>query len=90
MPPPVYVMCSVVSTSFVIPRTRALQASLSIECSSQEYWSSLPFPPLGDPSVPGIEPTSLVLSGRFFTVVPLCIAEWVLNEILHSCRFDKD
>ena len=38
--------------------------------SRQEYWSGLPFPPLGDLPNPGIEPSSLmspVLAGRFFT-----------------------
>ena len=35
----------------------------------QEYWSGLPFPPLGDLPDPGIEPTSFtspVLAGMFF------------------------
>ena len=38
--------------------------------SRQEYWSGLPYPPPGDLSDPGIEPTSLtstVLAGGFFT-----------------------
>ena len=38
--------------------------------SRQEYWSGLPFPPLGDIPDPGMEPTSLVspaLAGGFFT-----------------------
>ena len=38
--------------------------------SRQEYWSGLPFPPLGDLSDPGIEPVSLAsptLAGRLFT-----------------------
>ena len=38
--------------------------------SRQESWSGLPFPPLGDFSDPGIEPTSLTspaLAGGFFT-----------------------
>ena len=46
------------------------QASLSTEVSSQEYWSGLPCPPLGDLPNPGTEHTSLVLlalPGRFFT-----------------------
>ena len=41
--------------------------------SRQEYWSGLLFPPPGDFSKPGIEPTSLaspVLAGRFFTDMP--------------------
>ena len=39
----------------------------------KEYWSGLPFPPLGDLPNSGIELTSLVppeLSGSFFTTVP--------------------
>ena len=50
--------------------TVALQAHLSMEFSRQEHWSGLPFPPPGDLSNPGIEPTcpvSAVLAGRFFT-----------------------
>ena len=39
---------SVVSDSFVTPRTIAHQASLSIGFSRQEYWSGLPFPSPGD------------------------------------------
>ena len=38
--------------------------------SQQEYWSGLPFPPPGDLSDPGIEPTSPALTGRFFTTEP--------------------
>ena len=33
----------------------------------QEYWSGLPFPFPGNLPNPGIEPTSPVLAGRFFT-----------------------
>ena len=36
----------------------------------QEYWSFLPFPPLGDLSDPEIEPESPALAGRFFTAEP--------------------
>ena len=43
------------------PWTVALQASLSMEFSRQEYWSGLPFPPPRDLSNPGIEPISLCL-----------------------------
>ena len=40
--------------------------------SRQEYWSGLPFPPLGDLPDPGSEIASLVapVSGRFFTTEP--------------------
>ena len=45
---------------FVIPWTVACQAPLSMAFSRQEYWSGLPFPPPGDFSNPGIEPSSPV------------------------------
>ena len=38
--------------------TVAPQAPLSIGFSRQEYWSGLPFLPLGDLPIPGIEPVS--------------------------------
>ena len=44
------------------------QAPLSMGFSRKEYWSGLPFPPLGD--LLGIKPTSLaspVLADGFFT-----------------------
>ena len=53
--------------------TVALQAPLSVDFFSQEYWSGLPFPPPGDLPDWGMEPESLVspvLAGRFFTTVP--------------------
>ena len=37
------------------------QAPLSMELSRHEYWSRLPFPPLGYLPNPGIKPTSLAL-----------------------------
>ena len=36
----------------------------------QEYWSELPFPPLGNLPDPGIQPRSPALAGRFFTAEP--------------------
>ena len=36
----------------------------------QKYWSGLPFPPRGDLPDPGIETTSPVLAGAFFTTEP--------------------
>ena len=41
--------------------TVALQDPLSLEFSSQEYWSGLPFPSPGRLSNPGIEPGSPAL-----------------------------
>ena len=42
--------------------TVACQAPLSMGFSRQEYWSGLPYPPPGDLSHPGIEPTFPVTS----------------------------
>ena len=58
---------------FEIPWTVAHQALPSTGFSRQEYWSGLPFPPLGDLPDPGIEPVSPkspALAGRFFTTEP--------------------
>ena len=55
---------------FAILWTVALQASLLMEFSRQEYWSGLPLPPWGDLPGPGMEPTfhrSPALAGGFFT-----------------------
>ena len=54
------ISCSVVSNS-VAQWTVACQAPLSMEFSSQEYWSQLPFSPRGDLPNPGTEPVSCVL-----------------------------
>ena len=45
---------------FVTLWTVALQASLSMGFSNQEYWSGLPCPPPGNLPDPGIEPASLM------------------------------
>ena len=55
---------------FPTPWTVACYTPLSMGFSRQRYWSGLPFPPPGDFSDPGTEPTSLMspaLAGRFFT-----------------------
>ena len=52
------------------PWTGVYQVPGSMGSSWQEYWSGLPFPPLGDLPNPGIEPASLespALAGGFFT-----------------------
>ena len=51
-------------------RSVACQAPLSMGFSWQEYRSGLAFPPPGDLSHPGIEPTSPALVGGFFTAEP--------------------
>ena len=68
---------------FAILWTEDHQAPLSMGFSRQEYWSGLPFPPPGDLSDPGIEPTSPAspsVAGRFFTTEP----PWKRN------KFNKD
>ena len=57
---------------FAIPWTIARQAPLFMGFSRQEYWSGFPFPPLGDPPDPGIEPTSLVSPALAGNSWPLC------------------
>ena len=46
---------------FVTPWTVAREAPLSMEFSRQDYWSGLPFPPLGNFPHPGIKPMSPAL-----------------------------
>ena len=42
---------------------------LSMGFPRQEHWSGVPFSPWGDLFHSGIEPVSLALAGRFFTIV---------------------
>ena len=59
--------------TFVTPWTVAQQAPLPMGFLRQEYWSGLPFPPLGDLPNPGIKPESpesLALADRFFITEP--------------------
>ena len=60
------------SNSFATPWTIACQdcSLLSMGFPKQEYWSGLPFASPGDLPDPGIEPTSPVLAGIFFTTEP--------------------
>ena len=56
--------------TLVTPWTIACQVPLSLIFPSQEYWTGLPYPPLGDLPDPGIEPESLwspSLAGGLFT-----------------------
>ena len=62
-----------VMTDSVTPWTVAHQAPLSTGFPRQEYWSGLPFPPLGDLPDPGIKSMSFVfpaLTQAVFTTVP--------------------
>ena len=52
------------------PRTVNCQAPLSIGFPRQEYWSALPFSSPGDLSDSGIELTTPILAGGFFTNEP--------------------
>ena len=52
------VSCSIASDSLQSCGLVAYQATLSIEFSRQECWSSLPFPSSGDFPDPGIERSS--------------------------------
>ena len=64
---------------FATSYTVACQVPLSIGLPRQDYWSGFPFPSSGDPCAPGIEPMSLALEGRFFTM---------LHQLhLHTCHF---
>ena len=54
----------------------AHQSSLPMEFSTQAYCSGLPFPILGGLPDPGIQPTSLSLSGGFFTASAIWETHW--------------
>ena len=64
---------SVVSNSFAISWTVALQAPLSMGLPMQEYWSGLPLPSLGDLPDPGKEIWTSRIARRFFTI-------WATND----------
>ena len=56
--------------SFETLWTIARQAPLSMEFARQEYWSELSFPSPGDLPIPGAEPASPAVAGRFFNTEP--------------------
>ena len=58
---------SVVVVSNSDPWTVVHQAPLSMESSSQEYWSGEPFPSPGDLTDLGIKPVPLALAGVLLT-----------------------
>ena len=69
----------IISSSLAAPWTIDHEGPVSVGFSRQEYWSGLPFLPLGDFPDLGIKSTSLVspaLAGGFFTTEPpakLCV-----------------
>ena len=52
---------------FATPCSVVCRVPPSMEFSSQEYWSGLPFPSPGDLPDPGIETASPALADEFFT-----------------------
>ena len=76
------------SSCFTIPWSVACQAPASMGFSTQEYWSGLPFPSPGDFPSPGIECTSPILTGRFFTTSATWEAQFDLvqfSSLAQSC-----
>ena len=64
----VYLVRQRLCVCMLTPWTVAHQAPLSMGFLKQEYWSWLPFPPLGDLLDPDIKPVSCVS----------CIGRWIL------------
>ena len=67
------------------PWTEAHQAPLSMGFFRQEYWSGLPFPPLGDLPDPGIEPAPLCLLHWRRTLYPLSHQE--STTLIHRPKY---
>ena len=69
------------------------QTPLSMGFPRQEYWSGLLFLSLGDLPIPGIEPASPALAGRFFTTEPpgkpLAVLQWSSNACMIHAVNDK-
>ena len=59
---------------FVTPKD--CSPPLSMEFFRQEYWRGLPFPPPGDLSDPGIEPTSPTLPRGFLLLASAVAHSW--------------
>ena len=73
----------------VTPWTVACQAPLFMGFSRQEQWRSLPCPPPGDLTNPGIEPTFLMLpplAGGFFTTSATWEIQGGLYHILSTVK----
>ena len=74
---------------FVTPRAVADQALLSMGFSRQEYWSGLPFPPLGYLPDPGIEPLSPVSLALQADSLPTETPEQLLSILVLKCMVPK-
>ena len=72
------------TNSFVTPWTAAFQPPLPLGSPRQEYWSGSPFSFPEDFPDPGIEPTSPVLVGRFFTTGPPGKSTSLVNLTVYS------
>ena len=64
------VLCLKSIRCFFTPWSVALQASLSLEFSRQEFWRELPRPHLGYPPNPGIEPRFPTLQADSLSTEP--------------------
>ena len=71
------------------PRAVADQALLSMGFSRQEYWSGLPFPPLGYLPDPGIEPLSPVSLALQADSLPTETPEQLLSILVLKCMVPK-
>ena len=67
----------VAQSLFETPWSVAHQAPLSMEFSSQEYWSGLSFPSPRDLPDSGTEPGSPASAGGFFTTEPPGLPEFI-------------
>ena len=63
-------VCAQLCPTLVIPWTADFQALLSLGFSRQEYWSGLPFPPLGNLPNPGTGPESSALQADSLPTEP--------------------
>ena len=62
----------------------AHQAPLSMEFSTQEYWSGLPFSPPEDTLDPGMEPGSPEVPALQADSLPLSHCHWGNSSLLHD------
>ena len=66
------------------PRTVARQTPLFMKFSSQECWSGLPCPPLGDLPDPGIKPVSLMPPALAAASLPRFQEQMVVGPTAHT------